>query len=269
LAVSGRAELDSSGCSPPRAFRWVGPRGPCQIVAAAAPLARLGGVGSALLTASSARRNASGEVEQSHVGLSRQRNFRHTSVVARSVVQLKTGRRHTLSNKGMKLTKPGELRSFAAYPRCSTDSSRASTTSRLRSPGSRVSGLAELASSGRSRLHDVGGAARCRKGRCQRLARRRLRGVGRLGSALLTASSARPDANSEAKQTHVGLSPQRNFGQTSVVARSVVQLKTGRRHTLSNKGMKLTKPEHIGASQLIPGVRQTRAGRDARMRQAA
>jgi len=24
-----------------------------------------------------------------------------------------------------------------------------------------------------------------------------------------------------------------------------------------NKGMKLTKPEHIGASQLIPGVRQT------------
>jgi hypothetical protein len=24
-------------------------------------------------------------------------------------------------NKGMKLTKPGELRSFAAYPRCSTD----------------------------------------------------------------------------------------------------------------------------------------------------
>jgi hypothetical protein len=27
----------------------------------------------------------------------------------------------TPSNKGMKLTKPGELRSFAAYPRCSTD----------------------------------------------------------------------------------------------------------------------------------------------------
>ena len=27
------------------------------------------------------------------------------------------------SNKGMKLTKPGELRSFAAYPRCSMDSS--------------------------------------------------------------------------------------------------------------------------------------------------
>jgi len=27
------------------------------------------------------------------------------------------------SNKGMKLTKPGELRSFAAYPRCSADSS--------------------------------------------------------------------------------------------------------------------------------------------------
>ncbi len=26
-------------------------------------------------------------------------------------------------NKGMKLTKPGELRSFAAYPRCSTDRS--------------------------------------------------------------------------------------------------------------------------------------------------
>ncbi len=25
------------------------------------------------------------------------------------------------ANKGMKLTKPGELRSFAAYPRCSTD----------------------------------------------------------------------------------------------------------------------------------------------------
>ncbi len=25
------------------------------------------------------------------------------------------------SNKGMKLTKPGELRSFAAYPRCSAD----------------------------------------------------------------------------------------------------------------------------------------------------
>jgi hypothetical protein len=24
-----------------------------------------------------------------------------------------------------------------------------------------------------------------------------------------------------------------------------------------NKGMKLTKPEHIGALQLIPGVRQT------------
>jgi len=24
-------------------------------------------------------------------------------------------------NKGMKLTKPGQLRSFAAYPRCSTD----------------------------------------------------------------------------------------------------------------------------------------------------
>ncbi len=24
-------------------------------------------------------------------------------------------------NKGMKLTKPGELRSFAAYPRCSVD----------------------------------------------------------------------------------------------------------------------------------------------------
>jgi hypothetical protein len=28
----------------------------------------------------------------------------------------------------------------------------------------------------------------------------------------------------------------------------------------SNKGMKLTKPEHIGASQLIPGVRRTRWG---------
>ena len=27
-----------------------------------------------------------------------------------------------------------------------------------------------------------------------------------------------------------------------------------------NKGMKLTKPEHIGALQLIPGVRRTRAG---------
>jgi hypothetical protein len=26
-----------------------------------------------------------------------------------------------LPNKGMKLTKPGQLRSFAAYPRCSTD----------------------------------------------------------------------------------------------------------------------------------------------------
>ncbi len=26
-----------------------------------------------------------------------------------------------LPNKGMKLTKPGELRSFAAYPRCSAD----------------------------------------------------------------------------------------------------------------------------------------------------
>ena len=94
-------------------------------------------------------------------------------------------------------------------------------------------------------------------------------GLGRAGSAFVTASSARPDANGEAEQGHVGLSPQRNFGHTSVVARSVVQLKTGRRHTLSNKGMKLTKPEHIGASQLIPGVRQTRAGRDARMRQAA
>ncbi len=28
------------------------------------------------------------------------------------------------SNKGMKLTKPGELRSFAAYPRCSPDKRR-------------------------------------------------------------------------------------------------------------------------------------------------
>jgi hypothetical protein len=73
----------------------------------------------------------------------------------------------------------------------------------------------------------------------------------------LTASSVRPDANGEAGQALVGLSPQRNFGHTSVVARLVVQLKTGRRHTLSNKGMKLTKPEHIGASQLIPGVRRT------------
>jgi hypothetical protein len=27
--------------------------------------------------------------------------------------------------------------------------------------------------------------------------------------------------------------------------------------TPSNKGMKLTKPEHIGALQLIPGVRRT------------
>ena len=26
-----------------------------------------------------------------------------------------------LPNKGMKLTKPGQLRSFAAYPRCSAD----------------------------------------------------------------------------------------------------------------------------------------------------
>ncbi len=31
------------------------------------------------------------------------------------------------SNKGMKLTKPGELRSFAAYPRCSTGLLRSST----------------------------------------------------------------------------------------------------------------------------------------------
>jgi hypothetical protein len=147
---------------------------------------------------------------------------------------------------------------FAAYPRCSTDFERVSTTSRLRSPGSRVSGLAELASSGRSRLQGVGGAARCRRGGCQRLARRRFGGLGRVGSALLTASSARLDASGEAEQTDVGLSPQRNFGHTSVVARSVVQLKTGRRHTLSNKGMKLTKPERIGASQLIPGVRRTR-----------
>ncbi len=28
------------------------------------------------------------------------------------------------SNKGMKLTKPGQLRSFAAYPRCSPDKRR-------------------------------------------------------------------------------------------------------------------------------------------------
>jgi hypothetical protein len=28
------------------------------------------------------------------------------------------------SNKGMKLTKPGQLRSFAAYPRCSADLKR-------------------------------------------------------------------------------------------------------------------------------------------------
>jgi hypothetical protein len=47
-------------------------------------------------------------------------------------------------------------------------------------------------------------------------------GQGRVGSALLTASSARPDANKEAEQTHVGLSPQRNFGHTSGVARLVV-----------------------------------------------
>ncbi len=35
---------------------------------------------------------------------------------------MRTDRRAAgLPNKGMKLTKPGELRSFAAYPRCSTD----------------------------------------------------------------------------------------------------------------------------------------------------
>ena len=84
--------------------------------------------------------------------------------------------------------------------------------------------------------------------------------LGRLGIALLTASSARLDANGEAEQTRVGLSPQRNFGHTAVVARSVVPLKTSRRHTLSNKGMKLTSVEHIGRSQLIPGVRQTSRG---------
>jgi hypothetical protein len=32
----------------------------------------------------------------------------------------------------------------------------------------------------------------------------------------------------------------------------------GSRIQPSNKGMKLTKPEHIGALQLIPGVRRTR-----------
>src|SRR5512140_3519993 len=35
------------------------------------------------------------------------------------------GRIEAPSNKGLKLTKPGELRSFAAYPRCSADLSGA------------------------------------------------------------------------------------------------------------------------------------------------
>ena len=87
------------------------------------------------------------------------------------------------------------------------------------------------------------------------------RGSSRLaGQSRLCAPAGfivRPDANGEAQQAHVGLSPKRNFGHTSVVARSVVQRKACRRRTLSNKGMKLTKPERIGASQLIPGVRRT------------
>jgi hypothetical protein len=81
--------------------------------------------------------------------------------------------------------------------------------------------------------------------------------LGRVGPAFLTASSARRNASGEAERAHVGLSPQRNFGHTSVVARSVAQLKTCHRYTLSNKGMKLTSAERIERSQLIPGVRQT------------
>ncbi len=38
--------------------------------------------------------------------------------MARETGEVRTAGR---PNKGMKLTKPGELRSFAAYPRCSAD----------------------------------------------------------------------------------------------------------------------------------------------------
>ncbi len=43
-------------------------------------------------------------------------------------------------NKGMKLTKPGELRSFAAYPRCSTDVGRAPRCE-AREDGVRLTGV--------------------------------------------------------------------------------------------------------------------------------
>ena len=153
---------------------------------------------------------------------------------------------------------------FAAYPRCSTDSPRASTTSRLRSLGVTVSGRAELDCSGCSPRQRVAEAARCPQAQEDATPRGwpgPFGELGRVGSAFLTASSARPEPSGEAEQIHIGLSPQRNFGHTSVVARSVEQLETSRRRTLSNKGMKLTKPEHIGASQLIPGVLRTVRGR--------
>jgi hypothetical protein len=41
--------------------------------------------------------------------------------VLRRVRDVAPEERDALSNKGMKQTKPGQLRSFAAYPRCWTD----------------------------------------------------------------------------------------------------------------------------------------------------
>ncbi len=60
--------------------------------------------------------------------MTRQRVYSHVSQADVASSTRLRGQTAGPQNKGMKLTKPGELRSFAAYPRCSADLAREGRT---------------------------------------------------------------------------------------------------------------------------------------------
>ena len=84
--------------------------------------------------------------------------------------------------------------------------------------------------------------------------------AGWAGTAIGPAVLLEASATRRARCDHVALVRPRTFVHTSqAVARSAVLHEPRRRHTPSNKGMKLTSVERIARSQLIPSVRPTEA----------
>ena len=195
-------------------------------------------------------------------------------------------------NKGMKQTKPGKLRSFAAYP-CVRQTPRGATNDAdygaddgiagpcyaYRSPwlcvahvGWAAPGRAELLTGAPSSRAPPSGTApaRTRSSKGRRRAARRSLGITLGAKAPLEGQDDGASVDRACRLllalAHEIYSVVRSIvlpGDAALMHTPTkgydlgVASKTRSRSTLSNKGMKQTSVEHIGRSQLIPGVGQT------------